>query len=172
MSTGKTRVLSFEQYTKENVRKITGELAQDLQNVWSDMAKRRHFVSKLEEAGITVDHIRQIKENYDKDIFDLPLHMAYDKDMKTRRQRIDNVKKKKFFLEQPENARKVLDIILDHYAEKGYKELELDKSRELLELEKFEEFGGLYGILEDIFKNPENFDKAITEIIHAIYEDY
>jgi len=117
-----------------------------------------------------MNHIRQILENYDKDIFDLLLHVAYDKPMKTRRQRVANAKKQKFYLEKPENAQKVINVILNHYAEKGYKELELDKSRELLELDKFKEFGGLEGILQGIFKTPDKFDEMISELIHAIYE--
>lgn len=171
-STGKTRVIKFEDYTRENVRAIVGKLAEDLHNVWIDFKNRRHFEDELQKAGITLNHIRQIVENYDKDIFDLLLHIAYDRNMKTRRQRVDNVRKKKFFLEKPENARKVLDVLLEHYADKGYKELELDQSRELLELEKFKEFGGLHGIIEEIFGGEKSFDQAISELIHGIYEAY
>ena len=169
MSTGKTRVLSFEQFTKENVLQICSELASDLQNIWINPKNRRHFISKLDEVGITLEHLREILENYDKDIFDLLLHISYDKDMKTRRQRIDNTTKKKFFLEQPENAQKVIKIIMEHYAEKGYKELELDQSLELFELEKFSEFGGLHGVVE-IFKDKKNLDKTLSELIQTIYE--
>jgi len=171
-STGKLRVELFEKFAGRNVKIIAGDLAKDLQNIWVDLKNRRNFITDLEQAGITMNHVRQILENYDKDIFDLLLHVAYDRNMLTRRQRIDNVKKKKFYLEQPENARKVIDVILVHYAEKGYKELELDESRELLELEKFQEFGGLSGILDDVFQGEKNFDKAISELIHSIYEDY
>ena len=169
MSTGKTRVLSFEQFTKENVLQICSELASDLQNIWINPKDRRHFISKLDEVGITLKHLREILENYDKDIFDLLLHISYDKDMKTRRQRIDNSTKKKFFLEQPENAQKVIKIIMEHYAEKGYKELELDQSLELFELEKFSEFGGLHGVVE-IFKDKKNLDKTLSGLIQTIYE--
>lgn len=172
VSTGRMQVKRFEDYTAENVRLIAGDLASDLQNIWVDFEKRRHFEAELENAGITMKHIRQILENYDKDVFDLLLHIAYSRNMKTRRQRTDLAKKQKFYLEKPENAQKVINVILDHYAEKGYKELELDKSRELLELEKFKEFGGLEGILQGIFENPDKFDNTIEELIRALYEDY
>jgi len=119
-----------------------------------------------------MNHVRQILEHYNCDVFDLLLHVAYNRNMITRRQRVDNAKKQKFYLEKPENAQKVINVILEHYADKGYKELELDKSRELLELEKFKEFGGLEGILQGIFENPDKFDEMITKLIHAIYEDY
>ena len=157
-STGELKIVSFEDYAGRNVRLIAGDMAKDLQNIWSNLEKRRHFESELERAGITMNHVRQILENYDKDIFDLLSHVAYDKGMKTRRQRVENVKKRQFYLEQPQNARKVIDVILEHYSEKGYKELELDKSLELLELPKFNEFGNLEGILQGIFENPQKFE--------------
>ncbi|MCH7647552.1 MAG: DEAD/DEAH box helicase family protein, partial [Thaumarchaeota archaeon] len=172
VATGKITVIKFEDYTGENVRLIAGDLVTDLQNIWVDLKNRRHFEAELEKAGITMNHVRQILEHYNCDVFDLLLHVAYNKIMKTRRQRVDNAKKQKFYLEKPENAQKVIDVILDHYAEKGYKELELDKSRELLELDKFKEFGGLEGILQGIFENPDKFDEMISDLIHAIYEDY
>lgn len=172
VATGKITVIKFEDYTGENVRLIAGDLVTDLQNIWVDLKNRRHFEAELEKAGITMNHVRQILEHYNYDIFDLLLHVAYNKIMKTRRQRADNAKKQKFYLEKPENAQKVIDVILDHYAEKGYKELELDKSRELLELDKFKEFGGLEEILQGIFENPDKFDEMISDLIHAIYEDY
>ena len=172
IATGKVILKSFEDYTGENVRLIAGDLVRDLQNIWVDLKNRRHFEAKLETFGITMNHVRQILEHYNCDVFDLLLHVAYSRNMITRRQRVDNAKKQKFYLEKPENAQKVINVILEHYAEKGYKELELDKSRELLELEKFKEFGGLEGILEGIFENTDKFDEMITELIHAIYEDY
>jgi len=119
IATGKITVKSFEDYTGENVRLIAGDLVTDLQNIWVDLKNRRHFEAELEKVGITMNHVRQILENYDKDIFDLLLHVAYDKPMKTRRQRVDNVKKQKFYLEKPENAQKVISVILNHYAEKS-----------------------------------------------------
>jgi hypothetical protein len=58
---------------------------------------------------------------------------------------------------------------MEHYAEKGYKELELDQSLELFELEKFSEFGGLHGVVE-IFKDKKNLDKTLSGLIQTIYE--
>ncbi len=172
VSTGQIKIIRFEDYTGENVRLIAGDLVNDLQNIWVDLKNRSHFKAELEKAGITLNHVRQILDHYDCDVFDLLLHVTYNKIMKTRRQRADHAKKQKFFLEKPENAQKVINVILNHYAEKGYKELELDKSRILLELPKFKEFGGLEGILQEIFENPEKFDEMVNELIHAIYEDF
>lgn len=171
VNSGKINVIKFEDYTGERVRTIAGELVSDLQNIWINLENRRHFEAELEKAGIAINHVRQILEHYDCDVFDLLLHVAYNRQMRTRRQRADSAKKKKFYLEKPENAQKVINVILDHYADKGSKELELDKSRELLELDKFREFGGLEGILQRIFPNPEEFDKTMEEMIRALYED-
>jgi len=63
-------------------------------------------------------------------------------------------------------------LILEHYAEKGYKELELDENLEVLDLDMFDDYGGAYGIIKDIFQGRENFDKAMSELLHVIYEDF
>lgn len=171
--TGKTKSLIFKKYLKGCVLEITSEMKEELKDIWTNLDKRKTFKSKLEEYKITPNMIKEIEKRYsDSDVFDIILNAAYGKDLKTRRQRADGVRRKKFFLEKPENAQQVLDLILEHYAEKGFQELELDENKELLDLEKFSKYGGAYGIINDIFNGTENFDKAIAEMIRGIYEDY
>ena len=68
----------------------------------------------------------------------------------------------------PEKAREVLEVILDHYAEAGYQELE---GRDILALPKFERFGGPVEIISNRFGNGEEYDKAIIEVTKELYSE-
>jgi len=61
-----------------------------------------------------------------------------------------------------------LDAILEHYAEQGYQELE---GREILALPKFEKFGGPVKIVNESFRNGEEYDKAVNEITKELYAE-
>ena len=105
---------------------------------------------------------------YKPDAFDLLLHFAFNSDTKTRLERVDNIKKKAFLEKYPEKARQVLEVILDHYAEAGYQELE---GREILALQKFEKFGGPVEIITNRFGSGEEYDKTIMEITKELYAE-
>ena len=60
----------------------------------------------------------------------------------------------------------VLEVILDHYADQGYQELE---GRDILRLNKFEKFGGPVEIITNRFGSGEKYDKVIIEITKELY---
>jgi len=168
-SMGGHRLVSYEEYTGETVRRLVNDFQMDLNKIWVEPEKRTHFIKELERRGITFEHLLEITENYSSDPFDILLHITYNSKLKTRFQRAESVKKEKIFLEKyPEKAKQVLEVILEHYAEEGYRELE---GRNILRLEKFEKFGGDYVIIKDIFKGTDNYDKAINEMVKAIYSE-
>jgi len=105
---------------------------------------------------------------YKADVFDLLLHFAFNKATKTRYERIDAVRKKAFLEKYHEKAREVLDVILDHYAESGYQELE---GREILDLPKFKKFGGPIEIITRRFKNGDEYDDAMIELTRELYSE-
>ena len=164
---GKHRLISYQEYTGETVRRLVVDFDMDLNEIWLDPDRRVHFIRELERRGITFKHLQEITKNYDSDPFDMLLHFAYNSDLKTRLQRVDAAKRNKIFLyKYPEKAREVLEVILQHYAELGPLEL---NGRKILRLEKFNKFGGDYTIINDIFKGGDKYDQAIEEIVRAIY---
>ena len=68
----------------------------------------------------------------------------------------------------PEKARDVLEVILDHYADQGYQELE---GRNILRLKKFEKFGGPTEIITNRFGSGDEYDKTIIEITKELYSN-
>ena len=94
------------------------------------------------------------------------MNFAYNTHAVSRMQRAEKVQKNKIFFEKyPQKAREVLRILLDHYAEVGYQDLD---DNEFLQLEKFEKFDGPANIVNEIFDG--KFDQAKKEVIQLIYE--
>ena len=94
------------------------------------------------------------------------LHFGFNTETKTRYERVDGVRKKAFLEKFPEKAQEVLEVILDHYADQGYQELE---GRNILRLSKFERFGGPVEIITNRFGSGEEYDKVIVEITKELY---
>src|SRR2546428_1975806 len=156
---GNHRLITYQDYTGETVKRLVNDYQMDLKQIWVNPEKRQHFVMELERRGITLNHLRQITQIYKADAFDLLLHFAFNSPLKTRLERVDAVRKKKVFLEKyPQKAKEVIEVIMQHYAEYGYQELE---GRQILDLEDFRKFGGPVTIINDIFESGDKYDKVI-----------
>jgi len=162
------RLISYQDYTGETVRRLINDKETELHKIWTEPENRKHFVKELENRGVTFEHLREITEMFEADAFDLLLHFAFNADAKTRLQRADSVRKKAFLEKYPEKAREVLDVILDHYSEAGYQELE---GREILELSKFKQFGGPVEIITQRFKDGDEYDNAMIELTKELYSE-
>ena len=60
----------------------------------------------------------------DADIFDVVCHVAFDQKPMTRKERANKVRKSDYFSQYGEQARRVLEVLLDKYADTGILELE------------------------------------------------
>ena len=160
---------SYEEFAGNVVKRVEADFAKELKEIWIDVERRNHFVEELEKHSISITHIRQLMENYDADVFDILYHLAYGSKMKTRRQRVDEVKKKSFLEKYPDKARQVLSIIMEHYAEEGYREIN-PEDPSILKLKEFEEFGGDYVIKNEIFQGTDNYKQAMQELLKKLYE--
>lgn len=152
------------------VRTLSGPMIEDFKNLWLDLDKRTQMISEFESKGISIDHIREIenltKEEYD--LFDVFVKIVYGEKPKLRKLRVEQAKKDKTFFEKyPEKAQQVLNVLLEHYAEYGYQELD---DRKVLQLSKFEQFGGYRNILTSIFESPPAFDVALKELMIRVYK--
>lgn len=163
-STNANRLIKYQDYTAEQVRRIVNNDETQMYKIWTEPEKRAHFMNELEKVGVTFEHLKEITKLYNVDAFDLLLHFAFNSNLKTRLQRVDGLRKKAFLEKYPEKARAVLNVILDHYAEQGYQELE---GRDILAMSKFKQFGGPATIVDDCFDG--QYDDAITEITKELY---
>jgi type I restriction enzyme R subunit len=101
------------------------------------------------------------------DVFDLVAHIAFDQQPLTRRERANNVKKRNVFAKYGDQARAVLEALLEKYADHGISDLEDSK---VLELPPLNQYGTKTQIRRGIFGSAEQYSQAITELEEALYE--
>jgi type I restriction enzyme R subunit len=133
---GRPITVSLKDYTKEIIKNHFTSL-NDFLNKWNDAERKAAIIKELEDQGVLVDAL-QDAVNKEVDLFDLICHIAYDQPPLTRKERANNVKKRNYFTKYGENARKVLEALLDKYADEGITTIE---STEVLSINPLTDFG-------------------------------
>jgi len=133
---GKLITESLKDYTRSTVRKDYASLDQFLLR-WSKADRKAAILRELEEHGVLLEPLAD-EVGKDFDAFDLICHVAFDQPPLTRRERAEQVKKRNYFAKYGEQARKVLEILLDKYADTGIENIEDIK---ILTLDPFKTLG-------------------------------
>jgi len=154
---------SLIDYTKKNVINEYQSLDDFLQK-WNAADKKEAILKELESQGILLDEL-QDEVGKDLDPFDLICHVAFDMPPLTRQERANNVKKRNYFAKYSENARVVLEALLDKYADEGLENLE---KMEVLQIPEFQKFGSLKEIV-NVFGGKTGYLKVIKELQKEIY---
>ena len=100
------------------------------------------------------------------DLFDLICHVAYDQPPLTRKERANNVKKRNYFTKYGDQAKKVLEALLDKYADEGITNIE---SIEVLRVNPFDKFGSPLEIINE-FGSKEKYLQAVKELENELYK--
>ncbi len=164
---GKLTTQSLEDFTKQNVLKQYKSL-NDFLGKWQSAEKKKAIIEELEQQGVLLfDLQREIKQKTGKELdpFDLICHIAFEMPPLTRKERAENVKKRNYFAKYGDNARKVLENLLDKYADEGVENIE---SLQVLKLEPLRNFGTPREIW-DFFGNKQEYLEAIKELENEIY---
>lgn len=117
--------------------------------------------------GIDLSVLKKEQNLADVDDFDFICYVAYGKKPLTRAQRAKNVMKQDFFSKYSDDAKAVLEILLDKYRNQGITEIE---DTRVLSLAEFEAFGKPSRIVK-LFGGKANYEKAIKELAEALYLD-
>ena len=133
---GKLITESLRDYTRINVRKQYDSLDQFLQ-AWQQADRKAALLQELEGQGVLLEALAD-EVGKDLDPFDLLLHVAYDQPPLTRRERARRVQKRNVFTRYGPVARKVLEALLDKYADEGIATIE---SNEVFKLQPFTDLG-------------------------------
>lgn len=170
-----TRELSFDRdgklitkkltdYTKEIVTERFATL-NDFLNKWNEYDRKEALIRELEEQGVPVT---ELENSVDKklDLFDLICHVAFDQPPLTRRERANNVKKGNYFTKYGEQAREVLEALLDKYADEGISNIE---SLEVLTVKPFTDFGSRLEIVKGVFGGKDKYFEAVKELETELY---
>ena len=161
---GKLITESLRDFTKKRILKEYASLDNFLRQ-WKASEKKRAIIEELTEQGILLYELQEeVGKNFDP--FDLICHVAFEQPALTRRERANNVKKKNYFTKYADNARAVLDALLDKYADEGIENLE---SMEILRIKPFDQFGSPVEIIKS-FGGKKQYVKAVKELEKQIYE--
>jgi type I restriction enzyme R subunit len=161
---GKPVTVSLKDHTKEIIKNHYATL-KDFLNKWNDTEKKAAIIKELEEQGVLVVALQEAV-NKELDLFDLISHVAYDQPPLTRKERANNVKKKNYFTRYGVQAKKVLEALLDKYADEGITTIE---SNEVLSIDPINNFGTPYEIIK-MFGSKENYEAAVKDLEKQLYQ--
>ncbi|WP_340120804.1 EcoAI/FtnUII family type I restriction enzme subunit R [Methylobacter svalbardensis] len=133
---GKLITESLKDYTRQTVRKDYASL-DDFLRRWSKAERKAAILQELQEHGLLLEPLAD-EVGKDFDAFDLICHVAFDQPPLTRRERADQVKKRNYFAKYGEQARQVLETLLEKYADTGIENIEDIK---ILTLDPFKNMG-------------------------------
>lgn len=162
---GKLITRKLTDYTKEIVTDQFATL-DDFLNKWQEADKKETIIRELEEQGVMVD---ELLNSVDKklDLFDLICHVAFDQPPLTRSERADSVKKRNYFSKYGDQARQVLEALLDKYADEGIENIE---SLDVLNVIPFTQFGSRVEIVKGIFGGKDKYLEAVKELEDELYK--
>ena len=112
-----------------------------------------------------VDALRESVNN-EVDLFDLICHVAYDQPPLSRKERANNVKKRDYFTKYGEQARRVLEALLDKYADEGITDIE---SMEVLKVKPLADYGTPIEIIK-CFGSKKDYLSALKELENELYQ--
>ena len=161
---GRPITVSLKDHSKEIIKGKFATL-DDFLNSWNAADRKEAVIKELEEQGVLVDALTNAVSK-DVDIFDLICHVAYDHPPMTRKERANNVKKRNYFTKYGEQARKVLESLLDKYADEGVTNIE---NIEVLRVQPFSEYGSPIEIIKQ-FGSKAKYMEAIKELELELYK--
>ncbi|WP_031435053.1 EcoAI/FtnUII family type I restriction enzme subunit R [Methylomarinum vadi] len=156
---------SYKDFTRKQIQTEFASLDEFLKR-WNDSNKKQVIVDLLEEHGILFDNLAD-EVGKDYGIFDLICHIAYDQPPLTRKERALNVKKRNYFARYGDQARAVLDALLDTYADEDIGSLENSK---ILKLKPFSDLGTPVEIINQFFGGKSQYQSAIQELEQELFK--
>jgi type I restriction enzyme R subunit len=156
---------SYRDFSRKQIKSEFASLDEFLQR-WNTAKKKQAIIEMLEEHGIILQNLaEEVGKDYGD--FDLICHIAYDQPPLTRKERASNVKKCNYFTKYGEQARAVLDALLDNYADEGIESLENAK---VLKLKPFSDMGTPMEIINKVFGGKANYEKAVLELEQELFK--
>ena len=158
------RTESITDYTKKSIVDTYATI-DTFTSKWQETKKKSDISEMLKETGIDLASLKHDQDMDDVDDFDFICHIAYGKKTLTRHERAEQVKKRDIFSKYGEQARLVLEALLDKYTKEGVSELE---SFTVLENDPFRKLGSKANIVK-FFGGKQGYLDAVKELEQNIY---
>lgn len=158
---------SFKDFSKNKILEIYKSL-DDFINKWNLEEKKTKIIEELEKQGINLEELRNDMGEIAKelDYFDLILHIAFGrKKLTTRKERVKNIRNSNYLSKYGQKAKKVLEGLLDKYADQGLEHIEDIK---ILKVNPFNKIGSPIEIISD-FGGKDSYLMAIRDLEKQIY---
>ena len=156
---------SLRDFSKKALRKRFVSLDRFLRR-WNAAERKHVIIDEMASEGLPLTEIfKELGEDIDP--FDLVCHIAFDAKPLTRRERAENVKKRDVFTKYGGQARAVLDVLLDKYADDGI--LNLDDAN-VLRIAPFDSLGTPVELVH-AFGGKHGFKRAVHDLQFALYKE-
>ena len=161
---GKLITESLRDYTRKAVQHEFASLDEFLHR-WSETERKQAIIDELVEHGVILEALAD-SAGRELSAFDLICHVAFDQPPLTRAERANNVKKRDVFARYGEQARAVLEALLDKFADQGVEDLD---EIEILQLDPFTEIGTPIEIVRS-FGGRQKYLDAVNDLSQQIYK--
>jgi type I restriction enzyme R subunit len=162
-SDGKLITESLKEYTSKTVKQGFATL-NDFLRKWNSADQKQAVIQELEEQGVIWQALED-EVGKDYGAFDLICHVVYGQPPLTRKERANNVRKRDVFTQYGEQARKVLEALLDKYADEGIAPIE-DVS--VLTVQPFNKMGRPIEIIKG-FGGKAQYQQAVRDLEDVLY---
>jgi type I restriction enzyme R subunit len=162
---GKLVTESFKDYTRKTMHKQFSSLDAFVKR-WNEADRKEAVIKELELGGIIWSALED-EVGKEMDPFDLICHVVYDQPPLTRKERVENVKKRNYFTKYSETAQQVLGNLLVKYADEGVQEIE---NIQVLKVKPFDEMGRPLEIIKKGFGDKNGYLQAVSELEQEIYQ--
>lgn len=162
---GKLVTESLKEYTRKQMPDDCVTL-HDFLNRWSGAKKKQAVIDELEEQGVFFEALAEaVGKDYDP--FDLICHVVYEMPPLTRKERAESVKKRNYFTKYGEQAKAVLEAILDKYADQGPEAIE---AMTILKVQPLNQMGTPLELVK-AFGGKSAYEQAIQELETELYAE-
>ncbi|ONI91210.1 hypothetical protein ALI144C_01745 [Actinosynnema sp. ALI-1.44] len=164
--TQELRLTEYRQWVGEQVRRLD-LTPTNLRAQWARAVTRRKLAQAFRDAGIGTEQVYRHFGHADVDEVDLLLNLAYNTALVTRSERVTRVRHehKTFLAGFAEEAREILEILLDKYEQSGIEEL----SAMALRTPAFAGMGGVVS-LAGRFGGGDKLHDAIDSLTARLYD--
>lgn len=162
---GKLVTESLKDYTRQHILKDYESLDAFLRK-WKGADKKSLIIDEFKKQGVIFEALED-EVGKDFDPFDMICHIAFDQPALTKKERANNVRKRNYFTKYNEQARQVLDALLDKYADQGIEPIEDVK---ILQIPPFNQMGSIIEIIQS-FGSVEAYTNALKELGDYLYND-
>lgn len=162
---GKLITESLRDFTRKHLTRRYARL-DDFLRRWNAEKRKQVILDELAEEGLDLSLIGA-ELGRDLDPFDLVLHVAFDAKPLTRKERADNVRKRDLFNRYGDQARAVLEALLDKYADDGV--MNFDDSN-ILQINPFSHMGTPVELMR-AFGKKTDYLQAVHDLQNELYRD-